>query len=97
MVLAPEAIARRNAAAIEPDRIQTRCRDDGARAQVFATIEQVSRTAGLVGPASDSYRHSKSGVSRCATALRCDGIQRRGIGGIMVGFGMPARPALLVG
>jgi hypothetical protein len=48
MVLAPEAIARRNAAAIEPDRIQTRCRDDGARAQVFATIEQVSRTAGLV-------------------------------------------------
>ena len=23
--------------------------------------------------------------------LRCDGIQRRGIGGIMVGFGMPAR------
>ena len=53
MVLAPEAIARRNAAAIEPDRIQTRCRDDGARAQVFATIEQVSRTAGLVGPASD--------------------------------------------
>ena len=48
-----EAIARRNAAAIEPDRIQTRCRGDGARTQVFATIEQVSRTAGLVGPASD--------------------------------------------
>jgi hypothetical protein len=47
MVLAPEAIARRNAAAIEPDRIQTRCRDDGARAQAFATTEQVSRTAGL--------------------------------------------------
>ena len=56
MVLAPEAIARRNAAAIQPDRIQTRCHDDGARAQVFATIEQVSRTAGLVGPASDSHR-----------------------------------------
>ena len=68
MLLAWEAIVRRNVAAIEPDRIQTRCRDDGARAQVFATNEQVSRTAGLVGPASDSYRHSKSGVSPCATA-----------------------------
>jgi hypothetical protein len=27
--LASETIARRNVAAIEPDRIQTRCRDDG--------------------------------------------------------------------
>jgi hypothetical protein len=34
MLLASETIARRNVAAIEPDRIQTRCRDDGARAQV---------------------------------------------------------------
>jgi hypothetical protein len=31
MLVASEAIARRNVAAIEPDRIQTRCRDDGAR------------------------------------------------------------------
>jgi hypothetical protein len=70
MVLAPEATARRNAAAIEPDRIQTRCRDDGARAQVFATIEKVSRTAGLVGPASDSYRHSKVGrITLCYSVI----------------------------
>jgi hypothetical protein len=34
MLVALEAIARRNVAAIEPDRIQTRYRDDGARAQV---------------------------------------------------------------
>jgi hypothetical protein len=39
--LASEAIARRNAAAAEPDRIQTKCRDDGARAQVSLTIKQV--------------------------------------------------------
>ncbi len=36
-----QTIARRNAAAIQPDRIQTRCRDDGAWAQVFATSKQV--------------------------------------------------------
>ena len=34
MLLVSEAIARRNVAAIEPDRIDTRRRDDGARAQV---------------------------------------------------------------
>jgi hypothetical protein len=39
--LASEAIARRNAAAAEADRIQTKCRDDGARAQVSLTIKQV--------------------------------------------------------
>jgi len=40
-LLASEAIARRNVAAIEADRIQTRCRDVGARAE--ASREVVSR------------------------------------------------------
>jgi hypothetical protein len=34
MLLVSETIGRRNVAAIEPDRIQTRCRDDGARARL---------------------------------------------------------------
>ena len=34
MLLASEAIVRRNVAAIEPDRIQTRCRGGGARARL---------------------------------------------------------------
>jgi hypothetical protein len=38
MLVASEGIARRNVAAIEPDRIQTRSRDDGARPG-FATIK----------------------------------------------------------
>jgi hypothetical protein len=50
MVLAPEAIARRNAAAIEPDRIQTRCRDDGAQAQVFATNRTGLEDCGIGRP-----------------------------------------------
>jgi hypothetical protein len=50
--LASQAIAGRNVVAIEPDRIQTRCRDDGARPG-FATINQV-QTAGLVIPAHQS-------------------------------------------
>ena len=33
MLLVPEVITRRNVAAAEPDRIETRCRDDGARAE----------------------------------------------------------------
>jgi hypothetical protein len=52
--------------AIEPDRIQTRCHDEDARASGFATTKQVE-TAGLVGAASDPYRHSKRGISRCVT------------------------------
>jgi hypothetical protein len=67
MLLAWEAIVRRNVAAIEPDRIQTRCRDDVAWAQV-------SRQSNRCRPWDWSarrailYRHSKMGVSRCVTA-----------------------------
>ena len=52
MLLVSEAIGRRNVAAIEPDRIQTRCRDDGAWAQVSRQSNR-PRLAGLVGLASD--------------------------------------------
>jgi len=54
MLKVSEAIARQNVAAIEPaDRIQTRRRDDGARAAGFATIKHVE-TAEPVGPARQS-------------------------------------------
>jgi hypothetical protein len=52
MLVASEAIARRNVAAIEPDRIQTRCRDDGARAQV-SRQSNGSRLRDWSVPASD--------------------------------------------
>jgi hypothetical protein len=67
VLLASEAIARRNVAAIEPDRIQTRCRDDGARAQVSrqsnrsGLLDWSARRAILIGA-------SERGVSRCVTA-----------------------------
>jgi hypothetical protein len=44
-----QAIARRNVAAIEPDRIQTRCRDDGARARLRANQTGLDRGTGPPG------------------------------------------------
>jgi hypothetical protein len=48
MLLVSEAIARRNVATLEPDRIETRCRDDGARARV--RDKQTGRDCGTGPP-----------------------------------------------
>jgi hypothetical protein len=52
MLLVSETIARRNVAAIQPDRIQTRCRDDGALAQASRQANR-SRLRDWSVPASD--------------------------------------------
>ena len=53
-------------ARIQPDRIQTRCRDDGAWAQASRQANR-SRLRDWSALGGRSYRHSKSGVSCCVT------------------------------
>jgi hypothetical protein len=67
-MLASETIGRRNVAAVDPDRLQTRCRVGGARAGLpdnqtglDCGTGQPRRRAILIG-------NSKMGVSRCVTA-----------------------------
>jgi hypothetical protein len=52
MLLVSETSARRNVAAIQPDRIQTRCRDDGEWAQASRQANR-SRLRDWSVPASD--------------------------------------------
>jgi hypothetical protein len=62
-------IARRDVAAIEPDRIQTRCRNDRARAVRFRNNQTGLDCGDWSPPAGDPYRHCESGVCPVSVKL----------------------------